>query len=94
MYIHVFTRLSSHATMSVSLLTLALGLLCCGTTIESVAVTLEEKSNFYIPAEDSASGPVYKLDAGVAEQMAYDERTRLLYVVGTLKHPLFYPLRT
>ena len=79
----VFVRLQSHTTMYVSLVSLAVGLLCYGTTIKGVVVTLEEKSNLYIPAEYSASNPVYKLGAGLAEQMAYDTHRRLLYVVGT-----------
>ena len=84
LFVYVFIRLHSQTTMSVSLVPLAFGLLCCGTTIEGVVVTLEEKSNLYIPAEYSDSNPVYKLGAGLAEQMAYDTRRRLLYVVGTL----------
>ena len=82
LFMYVFIRLHSHTTMPVSLVLLAFGLLCYGTTIEGVVVTLEEKSNLYIPAEYSASNPVYKLGAGLAEQMAYDTRRRLLYVVG------------
>ena len=46
-------------------------------------IHLEKISNLYVPASFTESGaPVYSLGSGSAEQLTYDPRDRIVYVVG------------
>ena len=46
-------------------------------------VHLEKISNLFVPASFTESGaPVYSLGSGAAEQLTYDPRDRIVYVVG------------
>ncbi|XP_022337795.2 mesenchyme-specific cell surface glycoprotein-like isoform X1 [Crassostrea virginica] len=49
-------------------------------------IHLEKISNLFVPASFTESGaPVYSLGSGSAEQLTYDPRDRIVYVVGASK---------
>ena len=46
-------------------------------------IHLEKISNLFVPASFTESGaPVYSLGSGSAEQLTYDPRDKIVYVVG------------
>ena len=46
-------------------------------------IHLEKISNLFVPASFTESGaPVYSLGSGSAEQLTYDPRDKIIYVVG------------
>ena len=51
--------------------------------VECENIHLEKISNLYVPASFTESGaPVYSLGSGSAEQLTYDPRDKIVYVVG------------
>ena len=51
--------------------------------VECENIHLEKISNLYVSASFTESGaPVYSLGSGSAEQLTYDPRDKIVYVVG------------
>ena len=52
-------------------------------SVECEKIHLEKISNLFVPASFTESGePVYSLGSGSAEQLTYDPRDKIIYVVG------------